>query len=384
MSDPPLILHAIHHLATGGLENGLVNLINRIAPDRYRHCVLCIEDYSDFRNRIERPDVEVIALRRSTLSRIELYRRIHSICRRLRPAILHSRNLSGLDALPPALVAGVKARIHGTHGIDMDELADNAKLRVVRRLHDPLIAHHVSVSKDLARFLVERVGVSPSRITQIYNGVDASKFAPARAAASDVLPERFRGEGQVVVGTVGRLQPIKNQLALVRAFASMLRQAPNLRARARLALIGDGPTRAELDDCVRGEGLGDVTWLAGARDDVDHVYRCIDVFVLPSLREGISNTILEAMASALPIIATDVGGNAELVADGENGCLVPLSDERALSNALLRYASDRELRERQGRASRQLVLERFSLDAMVNGYLRVYDAYAPRGTRVSP
>src|SRR5438034_600221 len=105
MAEPPLIVHVIHHLVIGGMENGVVNLINRIPATRYRHCVMCIEDFSDFRNRIERPDVRVLAMRRSTLTGLQLYRRIHSTLRELRPAIVHSRNLSGLDALLPARLA---------------------------------------------------------------------------------------------------------------------------------------------------------------------------------------------------------------------------------------------------------------------------------------
>src|SRR6516225_6487339 len=115
MSPPPLIAHVIHHLVTGGMENGLVNLINRIPSDRYRHCVICVEDFSEFRGRIERADVEVIALRKSALTQMALYQRLQATFRQLHPEIVHGRNLSGLDALLPAWSAGVPVRIHGEH-----------------------------------------------------------------------------------------------------------------------------------------------------------------------------------------------------------------------------------------------------------------------------
>jgi len=375
MAEPPLIVHVIHHLVIGGMENGLVNLINRIPATRYRHCVMCIEDFSDFRNRIERPDVRVLAMRRSTLTSLQLYQRIHSTLRELRPAIVHSRNLSGLDALLPAYLARVPVRIHGEHGFDVNDLsATNLKLRVLRRMHSPLVQRYVTVSKDLANYLVRQVGIAASRIAQIYNGVDTAKFAPAPQKPAGVMPEDFYGGDRVVVGTVGRLQPIKNQIALVRAFAQLLRDVPRLRANTRLALVGDGPLRAELSNSVQAEGLTDVVWLAGASDEVARLYQCLDLFVLPSLREGISNTVLEAMASGLPVVATAVGGNVELVVDGSTGCLVPASDQTALVAALNRYATDDKLRTKQGAAARQRTLEHFSLESMVKGYLGLYDS----------
>src|SRR5260370_16377476 len=99
MESPPLIAHVIHHLHIGGMENGLVNLINRIPYDRYRHCVICAEDFSDFRDRIERPDVQVLALKKSALTTIQLYRRMRALFKELRPTIVHRRHLSALHAL---------------------------------------------------------------------------------------------------------------------------------------------------------------------------------------------------------------------------------------------------------------------------------------------
>src|SRR5438477_9758290 len=300
---PPLIVHVIHHLFIGGMENGLVNLINRIPPDRYRHCVVCAEDFSDFRDRIERPDVEVLAMKKSTLTRIELYRRLHASFRKLRPAIVHGRNLSGLDALVPAWACGVPVRIHGEHGWDVGDLdGSRFRPRVLRRLHSPLVHRYTTVSKDLRSFLISKVGVSASRITQIYNGVDTERFAAADAKPVGIMPPGFYGQDVVVIGTVGRLQAVKDQLSLVRGFAHLLRQAPAMRAVVRLALVGDGPMRNALLAAVAEERLEDLVWIPGASADMQRIYQCLDVFILPSLKEGISNTILEAMATGLPVI----------------------------------------------------------------------------------
>ena len=139
--DPrPLILHVIHHLYMGGMENGLVNLLNRMPDSRFRHAIACVEDYSDFRRRLRRMDVDVIALHRSRVGVWEIRRAIFNHCRRLRPAVVHTRNLSGLDALLPARLAGVPRCIHGEHGWDVNDLhGDHWKPVLLRRLHSPLI-----------------------------------------------------------------------------------------------------------------------------------------------------------------------------------------------------------------------------------------------------
>jgi len=379
MSSPPLIVHVIHHLRMGGLENGVVNLINRIPADRYRHCVLCIEDYSDFRDRIRRPDVEVLAMRRSTLSTVQLYRQIHAILAARRPAILHSRNLSGLDALLPAVAARVPCRVHSEHGWDVGDLnGTRLRPRLLRRLHSPLVNRYVTVSKDLERYLTSAVGIAPSRITQIYNGVDTTRFAPAVEKPAGVLPAHFYGADNVIVGTVGRLHDVKDQVTLVRAVGLLVRQSPGLRDRLRLAIVGEGAMRSVLEACANEEAVTDILWLPGARNDTHRAYQSFDVFALPSLNEGISNTLLEAMGSGLPIVATAVGGNVELVEDRVNGRLIPPLNPQALATELGAYVQDKPLRLRHGAASRERALALFSVETMVASYLRLYDATRSR------
>ena len=374
-AQPPLVVHAIHHLVIGGMENGVVNLINRIPPRRYRHCVICMEDFSDFRGRLTDPAVPVLAMHKSRSGAAGLYRRLYSLFRTIRPAILHSRNLSGLDALPPAVLARVPGRIHSEHGRDIDDIdGELLRPRMLRRIHAPIVQRYVTVSKDLQSYLQQRIGVAPSRITQIYNGVDTERFSPSSIKPAGVLPDSFGGTGKVIVGTIGRLQPIKNQIALVRALARLFRSEPSLRTSVRLAIVGGGPSRADLDASIQAEGLRGIVWLPGAREDVMQVLRCFDVFVLPSLNEGISNTILEAMATGLPVVASRVGGNGELVLAGLTGALYAQGKDDALEVSLRPYLSDSELRSAHGSAGRANAVLNYSLDAMVQRYLAVYDA----------
>src|SRR5215831_865701 len=375
--EPPLILHAIHHLVTGGMENGLVNLINHLPADRYRHAIACIEDFSDFRTRIRREDVEVFALHRSRIGASGVRREIYRLCRRLRPALVHSRNQSGLDALLPARLAGVRS---SEHGWDVDNLDGRRwKPRLLRRLHSPFVDQYITVSKDLQRFLTERIGIAPKRITQIYNGVDVERFAPARTPPAIRLPVGFEGDSRVRIGSVGRIQPVKDHATLLRAVAGLVERRPELRPVARLVLVGDGPLREAISAQARTLGIADIVWLPGASDQVRELLQTFDVFVLPSLNEGISNTVLEAMASGLPVLASAVGGNVELVDDGVTGRLFRASDPQELATVLEHYLDDAGLRRRHGAAAREAAERRFSLAAMIDNYAAVYERLCQQG-----
>ncbi|MCW5632295.1 MAG: TIGR03088 family PEP-CTERM/XrtA system glycosyltransferase [Rubrivivax sp.] len=371
---PPLVVHVIHHLVIGGMENGLVNIINTMAETAYRHAVLCIEDFSDFRQRIHRPDVQVYALNRSRIGTWALRRALYGHFRSLRPAIVHSRAMSGLDALLPACLAGVRCRVHGEHGWDVDNLrGQRIKPRLLRRLHAPMVTRYVAVSRDLERYLVHGIGVSPERITHICNGVDTERFAPARDRDLSWLPEDFRRPGVLRVGTVGRLQPVKDQATLLRAFAAWLARDSGARAQARLVLVGDGPLAAPLRELAGALGLADRCFFAGARHDVPRTLGALDLFVLPSLNEGISNTVLEAMAAGLPVLVTAVGGNVELVPDGEVGRHFVPGDVFTLADLLQAYGADIGLRRAHAQAARARALAKYSLPVMVGAYRQLYD-----------
>ena len=370
----PLILHVIHHLVTGGLENGLVSLINNMPESRFRHAVVCIEDYSEFRNRLVRPDTEVYALHRSRIGTWRLRRALYQLCRRLHPAIVHTRGQSGLDALLPARLSGVRRCVHGEHGWDVKDLfGTSVKPMLLRRLHSPLVDRYIAVSQHLQRYLVNRVHVRPDRIATICNGVDTGKFYPATQKPLALPPPGFLAGDPVVVGTVGRLQPVKDQVTLLRAFAEWTQQDPGFKSKVRLVVVGDGPLHGELVRLSSELGIEELTWFAGNRHNVADLLHLFDVFVLPSLAEGISNTILEAMATGLPIIATQVGGNTELVQDGINGRLFSAGDASTLETLLADYVEQPGIRRHHGAASRRLAVEKFSLRSMLEKYQAEYE-----------
>jgi sugar transferase (PEP-CTERM/EpsH1 system associated) len=372
--EAPLVAHVIHQLGTGGLENGLVNIVNRTPPERYRHAIVCLTDAAAFATRIEQPGVRILELRRSAGHSFALYARLWRVLRGLRPALIHSRNLAALEAQIPALLVPGARRVHGEHGRDLFDLhGQNRRYNLLRRAIRPLVQRYIAVSRDLAGWLQETVGVPRARIRQIYNGVDQRLFRPHAGPRPDLAPPGFLPPEPLVIGTVGRLAGVKDQSTLVRAFALLVRERPELARRLRLVIVGDGPDREAIARSLVQEGVDRLTWLAGERDDVPRLMRLFDLFALPSLGEGISNTLLEAMASGLPSVATRVGGNPELVTEGENGFLVPPGDARAMARALARYCDRPALLRTQGVAGRRRAETTFNWERCVEQYLGVYD-----------
>jgi len=377
---PPLVAHVLHRFDTGGLENGVVNLINHLPADAFRHVVIALTEVTDFRYRLQRPDVECIALHKPPGQGAKIYPQVWRLLRQLRPAVVHTRNLAALEMQPAAWAAGVPVRIHGEHGRDVEDLdGSSVRYQRIRRLYSPFVSRYVALSQDLAGYLSSRVGIAPGRIEQIYNGVDADRFR--RRQPSDPAPDGWPfAPDHFVVGTVGRMQTVKHQNLLARAFVRALAVAPALRPRLRLVLVGDGPLRQACRQTLADAGLVDLAWLPGERRDVSELMRAFDAFALPSLGEGISNTILEAMASGLPVVATAVGGNPELVSDGVTGHIVTSDDVKALATSLVALARDPARAAALGAAGRADVERRFSLQAMVGAYQRVYENALAKAT----
>ena len=369
----PLVAHVMYRFDVGGLENGIVNLINHMPHEAYRHAIISLTEITDFRKRIMRDDVEFIALNKPPGHALWIYPQLYKLFRELRPAIVHSRNLGALEVVVPAWAAGVPVRIHGEHGRDVGDLdGSRKKYQWVRRIYQPFVTHFIALSRDLEHYLTDKIGIRPAKVSQIYNGVDAVRFHPA-GLRQPMEGCPFSDPAFWIIGTVGRMQTVKDQTTLARAFIRALEIAPELKECLRLIMIGDGPLKVQSQSLLEKAGLSERAWLPGERNDVAEILRGLDGFVLPSLAEGVSNTILEAMASGLPVIATDVGGNRELIDAGTTGELVPVSDVEAMANRIVEYACNRERAQRAGQAGRTAVEQKYSLTAMVEQYQGLYD-----------
>lgn len=212
----------------------------------------------------------------------------------------------------------------------------------------------VAISESIRQQLLAG-GIPEHLIRMIYEGLDLAGY-PERPAG------RPAGAGdRLVVGTLASLSPEKGLPHLVRAAAIASRAG----ARLRFVIVGDGPCRRELEDLVRAEGVEDIFELVGFQDQVSGYLRAFDIFVLPSLSEGLSSAILAAMASSLPVIATDVGGIPELIRHGHNGLLVPAGDAQALAAAIRHLSAHPDEAREMGRRSRALMEERFTLERKI-------------------
>jgi sugar transferase (PEP-CTERM/EpsH1 system associated) len=242
----------------------------------------------------------------------------------------------------------------------------------------PLVSRFVTVSFDLRQWLLTTVGLPAAKLVTIHNGVDVGRFSAGDRQASRRalrLPAHA-----VVIGAVGRLDPVKDHAGLLEAFTVLRTDQPA----AELVIVGDGPCRADLERRIQERGLTGRVHLLGMRQDVPALLRGFDVFVLPSVAEGISNTVLEAMATGLPVVATRVGGNPELLEHGVTGMLVPPGNPLVLAAALRCYVEDANLRLGHGEAALRRVLAHFTLDRMAQAYRDLYQSIGSRSAPQPP
>jgi sugar transferase (PEP-CTERM/EpsH1 system associated) len=301
------------------------------------------------------------------------YVRLYRVLRELRPALVHTRNIGTLDCAFVAWLAGVRTRVHGEHGWDVhDPDGTNRRYRAMRRALNPLVQRFIAVSRDLECWLTQTVRIPAHKVVRICNGVDTERFGPANATVQDVAPINRFPPGCVIVGSVTRFSEIKDPLNLVRAFIEVRSRFAGAGPDVRLLMIGDGVLRNAAEELLAAAGQSHAAWLPGSRHDVAEFLRRFDIFVLGSRREGISNTILEAMASGVPVIASAVGGNLELIMPGTTGALVPVGDAAALAEAIASYARDPGMRAAHGSAARERARREYSLTRMVEAYASLY------------
>lgn len=354
------VVHVIHSFGIGGMEKGIATLI-RNSSDTFQHAILCLST-SGQSERLLPPETKVYALGKAAGNSFHFLMKLGRQLRTLKPDVVHTRNWGGMDGIIASRLAGIRSVVHGEHGWDLgDPEGKNLRRVMVRRFLSSWVRELTCVSQNMKGWLIKEVGIKKP-VNQVYNGIDSDVFRPC---GNDIglraelgIPEKSH-----LVGVIGRLDPIKDHPTLFRAFAKVKESVCN----ARLLVVGDGTERRRLESAA-GE---DVLFL-GSRSDVPRILSALDVFILPSLNEGISNTILEAMASGIPVIATRVGGNVELVEDGKTGFLVPPRDWQEMALAMMKYLADTNLRASHGKSGRLRVGQHFSVEQMVRGYEAVY------------
>ena len=371
MKSTPLVVHLLYRLDVGGLETLLIDCINRMPPERYRHAVICLTDYTEFAQKITQPGVQIFSLHKKPGLSLGTHFALWKLLRRLHPSVLHTYNLAAIEYHFLAALAGVPLRIHAEHGRDAsDPDGTNRKHNTLRRWLRPLIHRFVPVSADLQGWLRTVIGVAERKNTLVPNGVDTTMYSPAPAKGRHFPPYCF------VIGTVGRVQDVKNHRGLVEAFILLREKLPAQRERLRLVIVGDGACLGAVRQQVADAGLNEFVWLPGASADIRNIMRTFSIFALSSIAEGTPVTILEAMSTGLPIVATRVGGIPEVVQHGRTGMLAPAGDNAALADALAFYVEHPTLLVEHGVAARRTAEARFSIDATVAAYLNLYDGHS--------
>jgi sugar transferase (PEP-CTERM/EpsH1 system associated) len=376
METPLHILHVLDNLGKGGLENGLVNLITRLPADRFRHTVCAIRRLGANVDRLPRDCVKVICLEKEDKRSFIQVTTFMKVIRQVRPDIVHSRNWPAIESVFAARLLRSCAVVHSEHGLDWSHRNGESLRRVgLRRLAFELADQVLCVSNELKDRHASRTAFDASRIAVIHNGVDTHLYSSQEAMRAKVRAENNISPTDFCIGCVGNLTPVKDHITLFRALDAFDNSLlSNASQNWRLLIVGDGPERARLEEFVRYRSWFNRVSFLGLHNNVPELLNAFDLYVLPSLSEGICNSLLEAMATGLPVLASAAGGNPEVVVNGVSGSLFPTGDASSLAEQLLFLCSREDVRRQLGREALKRVEQEFSLASMVRQYEQIYSA----------
>jgi sugar transferase (PEP-CTERM/EpsH1 system associated) len=373
------VLHLIWALDLGGAERQVVEIVRRLDRSRFEPLVGCLVKKGRWGEALQREGVRVVEFAKRPGLDLRLLGRLARLLREERVSVVHTHAFTaatwGRLAAAVARTPVVIAHEHSAFSLD------SWHRRLVDRALVPTTDRWVAVSQALARDLVRQEGLPRSRVVVVRNGIPLPAPEGLRRAAA--LRDEWRsGRFHTLVGTVGRLEVRKGLEVFLQAMAVLAPSHPTLRA----VVVGEGPMGGRLEDQARELGLGDRVLFTGRRDDVPEVLGALDIFALPSHTEGLSISLLEAAASGLPIVATDVGGNPEVVEDGVTGLLVPPGDPDAFAAGLARILETPGGGGELGARAAERVRARFSAESMVGQIEDLYEDVLARpgvGARAS-
>ena len=361
------VLQVVLSLNPGGTERLVVEIVRRLRGE-LPMAVCCLDEAGTWGEGLRREDVGVTALARRNGFQPQLGHAIARIASQHDAKVIHCHHYSPFVYAAIARLWSPDLRIIFTEHGRLSDAPPSAKRRAANRVLSHAPREVVTVSSDLKQHLVAE-GFPAGKVNVIHNGIDIGVL-PGGDLRARLRRELGIADHEVVVGTVARLDPVKDLHTLIRAIGL---QNP-AQAPMTLLVIGDGDERASLEAAARNIGAASVRFL-GHREDARDLLAACDLFANSSISEGISLTILEAMAAGLPVVATHVGGTPEIV-DDTCGRLVPARDPQALVAALATLAGDPALRRTLGRDARARVEQHFTLNRMVREYRDAYYAVA--------
>jgi len=354
------VLYLINALHVGGAERVIARTVTGLDKNRYETIVCCLWMGGAAADEIEKAGVRVINLDAKNKLDFGILFRLYRLLKEHKIHIIHSflfhANMLGRIV---GRLAGVPIILSSERTMGMESKHRLLLNRITASLADKI----VTVSEAVREFAIAKIGITPDRLVTIHNGVDLSEFlqSPNSERIEEAKRELGIAPSHVVVGTAGHLEEEKGCEYLLQAAAQVSAQD----GKVTFLLVGDGSQRAKLEHLAEDLGISSNVIFMGYRNDVPKILSVMDVFVLPSLYEGLPNALLEAMAACRPVVATQVGGIAEVVADGETGILVPPRDPGALAGAICVLLEDRERAREMGIAGRKQVERLFSVEKMV-------------------
>ncbi|MEQ1516400.1 MAG: glycosyltransferase [Usitatibacteraceae bacterium] len=360
------ILFINHSLGTGGIETMIVDLIRLLPADKFAPEVAVFQSGGSLEEVLLSRDVPIHHLHKKAGVDFELVARLRRLVKDRNISVLHSHNFSAwlYSALAARSIGGI-CHVHTEHsGVEASRRRYFAA-RWLSRITD----HVVAVSRHVQDVMIRDIGISPSCTRLIHNGVNTCRFAPDTAVRAKARETLGLSDDDFVIGIVARLAPIKNHSLLLRAFALLQVDLP---MRKRLLIVGEGAERSRLEALARQLGIDGLTHFLGDQRKTEALFNAMDVYALSSISEGMNLTLLEAMSSGLPVVATAVGGNVEIVEQEISGFLVPLNEAAEMGHRLHQLAMDRTLREKFGNAGRANTVSRFNEKTMIDQYLTLY------------
>jgi sugar transferase (PEP-CTERM/EpsH1 system associated) len=375
-TEPLRVIHIVNSLGLGGTEGGVLKVMQGLDGARFEQKLCTIRGADPELARSPVVDGKLLMAGRAEPGFQFLLFQLVRIFRERKPHIIHSRNWGAIEAVLAGRIAGVPVVIHSEHGYELDMLSGlPLRRRALRRAFYPMCDAVFTVSNQLQRYHGQQAGILPERIRVIPNGVDTQLFSPDVSRRKRARERFGYSPEDLVLGSVGRMVPIKGHDTMLRAGEVLLER----NKKVRLLLVGAGPDLDRHQSYVKSSLLlKDRVIFAGASFDVAELYQAMDVFLLPSISEGLSNTLLEAMATGLPCIATDVGGNPELVSHGQEGFLFPPGGVSQLAAYVEQISENGALRDRFSAAARRRATSQFSLGRMMDAYTTLYTELAKR------
>jgi len=361
------IVYLITELNIGGAERALTRAVTRLSNSHYRASVACLYGAGTMADEIRAAGIPVIDLGARGKWDLRVAYRLFRLLRGREVQILHSYMFHA-DVL--GRMAGKLARVPVIVSSRRNVEIGGQIRELVNRWTANLADRTIAVSDQVREVEIQRSGVDPSKVVTIYNGVDLEDFRGINPTKVKELKRQFSiNMGTPVIGTIASLHKRKGHAYLIESLPLILKRFP----KAKALLIGDGPLRESIRRKAEDLGLSNSVIFTGIRHDIPELLSALDVFVLPSLWEGMPNVILEAMATGNPVVATHVGGMPEEVEDSVTGLLVPPRDPEALAEAIIALLQDRERAETMGRAGRARVEKYFSVERMVHQTEALYE-----------